>query len=454
MISWTAATGPMQLVHNDSIVIPGIIGPYIIPFEGMPVDTFVYSGNGLYVAWEYVDSFDNLTVPNISLSTMANSMIKGINGQDSVLKYISFVTRADTAAMGLDLILRATNQRPETRFCSPSFKDNVEVLAVYALGKYAPAYTSYPVTAVIRNYENVSKNYNVTMKVIDLATNMLRYMTTQSINVGADTIGLIEFNGWLPQLLETDSIIISIPPVPGENIVNNNRNFYIQMVSPSIVSYADGSMVVAQAGTDTMAGFTLSRHLLEGCGKINSVQVFLSQSSIGHQVYAVAMDTNKVVLALSDPFTPDSSQINQYHSFYFSDTARLMKNEEYYVGLGQTASAIPYFPVGVQYEPGRIRDSAYYRYHIMNDSLFHHTDPGRLMIKAVWVPGVPKATITGDLFLCAGTMDTLVASSTMAKYADSLVSYSSQNNNASYSARQALGSPMSILNTVTRKALG
>lgn len=41
-------------------------------------------------------------------------------------------------------------------------------------------------------------------------------------------------------------------------MVSNNRNYYIQMVTNSIVSYDDRSMVVSEGGTDTMAGYTLS----------------------------------------------------------------------------------------------------------------------------------------------------------------------------------------------------
>ncbi|MBK9678533.1 MAG: T9SS type A sorting domain-containing protein [Saprospiraceae bacterium] len=440
VISWPSATIPMALVHNDSITIPDKIGPYDVAFEGLGIDTFVYTGAGLYIAWEYKDSLGPLSSTNVSLATAANTTLIGMFGQDSLHYNLSFVTQSDTSSLIPDTILHVVNLRPETRLCSPALKDSVAVLAVYALGKYATNYTSYPITALIRNYAD-SQSYDVTLKVIDQATSILRYTSTQSISIRTDTVGLIEFNGWVPNLLETDSIIVCIPTTLGETVVSNNRNYYIQMVTNSIVSYDDRSMVVSEGGTDTMAGYTLSRHLLEGCGKINSVQVYLSGSALGHEIYAVAMDTNKVVLALSDPFIPDSSQIDRYHTFYFSDTARLMKNEEYYVGLGQAASAIPYFPVGVQYEAGRIRDSAYYRYHITNDSLFHQPIPGRLMINVEWVPGVPKATITGDLFLCTGTMDTLVASSIKAKYADSIIAFSSQTANGQFTAQEALGTP-------------
>ncbi|MEP7321788.1 MAG: fibronectin type III domain-containing protein [Saprospiraceae bacterium] len=440
IIFWASAINTMTLVHDDSIIIPDIIGPYDISFKGADIDTFVYSGGGVYVAWEYKDSLDTLSSPNISLTTKANTLIKGSMGQDSIRYLLSFITRSDTSATALDSILGVNEHRPETRFCSSSLRDSVEILSVYALGQYAPLYTAAPVSALIKNYSD-STTYQVTLTVKDQATNVIRYTTMQSISLDSDAVGLIEFTTWIPQLLETDSIIISIPGRPFENVLNNNSNYYIQVVNPSIVSYDDGTALISKAGTDTSAGYTLSRHLMQGCGTINAVQVFLSSSAVGHSVYGIALDSNRVILAQSLPITPDSTQVNQYHSFYFPDTVRLLMNEVYYIGLGQPADTNGISPVGVQWEGGKIRDSAYFRYDILKDSLWHQPSPGRLMIRAELVPGVPIPLITGDKFLCNGTMDTLVASSILPRYADSVLASGTQNPFRQYALTEVLGTP-------------
>jgi len=440
VISWTNATNPMSLVHDDSIAVPDTIGPYDIPFKGMNLDTFVYTGQGVYVAWEYEYMTGPLSSPNTSLATLANSVLKGSFGQDSLRTILSFITRSDTSALALDTVLNANDYRPETRLCSPSLKDSVEVLAVYALGKYAPRYTSAPVSAVIRNHSPDTLTYTVNMTVKEQLTQTVRYTVNQNITVGPDTIGLIEFSGWSPVLLETDSIIVSVPAQGDENVLYNNRNYYLQTVTPSTVSYEDGSNAISQAGTDTLAGMTLGRHYMDGCGKINAIQVFLSQSAQGHPVYAVALDTNLVILGQSSAIVPDSAQVNKYYTFYLPGT-RLLQNEYYYVGLAQDSSMVSCFPVGVQYEGGRIRDSAYFRGNAAGDSIWHHPYPGRLMIRAELIPGTAVPSITGDLFLCTGTSDTLVVSSILARYADSVIAYSSQYSPYQYSAREALGSP-------------
>ena len=430
----------MQLVHDDSICIPDQLGPYLVPFKGTTIDTFVYTGGGIYVAWEYKDSLGVLSTFNSTLSTKANTVLKGSMGQDSIVYLMSFVTPGDSSAAGLDTILNAIPFRPETRLCASSLRDSVEILSVYALGKFAPSYTSYPISAVIRNYLPVDQSYPVSLTVKDVATNVIRYTETKDAVILADSFGIVEFTGWNPTILETDSILISTPARPGENVLNNNQGFYIQMVTNNIVSYADGSQRISEAGTDTAAGLTLSRHLMDGCGKINGVQVYLTRSSIGHSIYAIALDSAKSILAQSPSFIPDSNYVNQYHTFYFPDT-RLLNNELYYIGLAQTASPAGYFPVGVQYEAGIIRDSAYWRGKINADSVWHQPAPGRLMIRAQLIPGFPIPNISGEAFLCEGATDTLIASSVIARYADSVIAYSSQAGLTAFGSQEALGTP-------------
>jgi hypothetical protein len=441
VISWQTAIAPMKLVHRDSIIIPDTYGPYYVPFKGPNIDTFVYSGSAIYVAWEYKDSIGPLSSKNISLTNDANSIIKGVNGQDSVRYNLSFISRSDTSLTMLDSILGDNDQRPETRLCSNSLRDSVAVVSVYALGKYAPRYTASPISALIRNYSSAPQTYVVTLTVKEQISNVTRYTIAQNITIGPDTVGLIEFTGWMPAALEIDSLIVSVPGRQAENVLNNNRNFYIQMVNGSLVSFDDGSKSVSQAGTDTLAGYTLSRHLMTGCGKVNAAQVYLSRDAIGQGVYAILLDTALNILAQSAPFTPDSSQVDQYHSFYFTDSVRVLQNEEYYIGLGQPHAVLPYFPVGVQWEGVDIRDSAYFRFDIAKDSLWHQPGPGRLMIRAEVIPRVPAATIEGDQFLCNGTMDTLIASTILPRYADSVIAFSSQNQFKQYGIKEVLGTP-------------
>ena len=438
-ISWLNATSPsMVLVHNDSIILPDTIGRYNIPFvNGSP---FTYSGGGIYVAWEYQQSTGTLPFANTSLATNANSSLKGSYGQDSIKYILSLSSRGDSSLAGQDSLLTSTDFRPETSFGSTMLKDTVSVLAVYTQGKIDPAFTKDTVNALIYNYSGSTITYPVTLIIKDQISNTERYNITQDITIAADTSGLISFTGWTPSIFETDSIIVSVPLQSNENVENNNRNYYLQTVNRNLISYDDNSNVVGEAGRGTVAGLTMSRHFMKGCGKINSAQVYLTTSARNQPLKAVVRNTSGLIVAESALFTPDSSQTNKYHSFYFSSPPAFF-NEDYYIGISQQASVINCNPVGAQWEFGVTRTNAYFRAADDGSGLIDYPQQGRLMIKAEIVSSAPETFISGNLILCSGGTNILTAGSTNTRFANSVYNYSSQNDVDKYSAAQALGTP-------------
>lgn len=435
-ISWVNVITPMTIVHNDSINIPDTIGRYQVLFVNG--SSFTYTGGGVYVAWEYRRPTGVLPSANTSLGTNAHTTLKGSYGQDSVQYILSFNSRNDSSATGLDSILNTTNFRPETSLGSSDLKDSVAVMAVYSLGKMAPAYSNEMVSALVRNFSGSANTYTVTMAVKDQKTNAIRFSTTQSITVAADTSGIVSFTGWMPGLFETDSVIVSIPTQSNENVVNNNRNHYLQTVTRNIVGYDDGSTMVGQAGRDTLAGLTLSRHYMKGCGKIISAQVYLTISAKNQPLQAVVRNTAGAIVAQSAVFSSDSLQTNKYHTFYFDNPPSFL-NEDYYIGLLQQATAAGFNPVGAQWENGETRKAAYYRAAADGSGLIDYPQEGRLMIKAEIVSSSPEPFISGNLILCTGGTNILTAGSTNSRFANSVIGYSSQYDNTNYSAMQVLG---------------
>jgi len=438
-INWTDVA-TMTQVHNDSIIIPKTIGSYDIPFVNGTA--FTYTGGGLYVAYEYARPTGALPlIPNTALCTRGDSIIKGSFGQDSLRYVLSLGANKQDTLPG---ILPSVNYRPETRFGSPGIKDSVEVATVYALGYNAiPFGNPTPVSALIKNHSDTSHNYNVTLVIKDQATNAVRYgPVVQSVFVNKHAANTVSFPAWSPSLSEKDSVIVSIDPQTNENFVVNNRNYYLQNNNRYQIGYVDSSKALTQTGFDTLSGLILTRYFMHGCGRINAVQVYLGNSAKGHSVYAVAVDTAETIIAVSNPFTPDSSQVNRYHTFYFASSP-LLKDVDYYVGLGQTATSAGngYFPVGVQWEGGTARSNAYYKAKLNGDSITGYADIGRLMIKAELVPDTLAPFISGNLFLCANTSNTLTASSINRRYADSLIAFSTQVSPNVYSANTVLGTP-------------
>lgn len=437
-ISWSSAITPMTQVHNDSITIPDTTGSYSVPFKGG--SSFSYTSNGVYVAWEYKNDSGALSSSNTNISTTANTSVKGVFGQDSLKYNLSFISRVDASIVSADSVLLTTTQRPETIFGTSVVKDSVEVAAVYALGNLSPIYSNpTPISTLIKYLGTGTATLPVTLTVKDQATGTQRFTETKNVAFTANSRLVVTFTSWSPTLFEKDSIIVTVAPRPGEDNITNNKNYYIQNVNRSIISYDDGSSAITSAGLDTLAGLTLIKQSVKGCGRINAAQIFLTPSAKGKSVYAVALNAAGTVIAQSSTFTPDSSEVNSYHSFYFPATPAVT-NADFYVGLAQAKGTIGLRPVGVQWESGYLRANAYFIDSLNGGHLTDRPALGRFMIRAEIIAASEVPAITGSAALCSDTTTlTVVGKST--RFANSVIAYSSQNSNVLYSALQALGSP-------------
>ncbi|HEX2683432.1 MAG TPA: fibronectin type III domain-containing protein, partial [Ferruginibacter sp.] len=438
-ISWTNAVTPMTMACDSVISIPDTTGAYDIPFHGG--SPFTYTGGGLYIAWEYSRPTGNLVSPNLTLSTTKGTSIQGANGQDSLTYLLCMISRADTGLTALPDIMGESRQRPETRLGSASLNDSVAVLSVYALGMTVPKFQSpTPISALIVNKSATNKSYNVTLTVKEQGTGTTRYTTTQAVAVTATDTVRVQFNGWSPTQMESDSIIVSVPAEAGENVINNNSKFYLQKVNNSLLAYDDGTLQVSQAGFGTGSGLLLNKHKMNGCGQVIAAKVYLTESAKNNPVYAVIRNAAGAVVAQSASFTAAQADINSYHSFYFTSPASF-SNEDFYIGIAQAASATAYYPVGAQWEDATTRDSGYFRAALDGSALVDYPAQGRLMIRAEVVPSGNQVFINGNLTLCTGGSNVLTAGSMNTRYANSVAGFSSQNATTNYSAAQALGSP-------------
>ncbi len=443
-IPWTDAINGMTLVHNDSLTIPNQTGLDSVTFIlGSP---FTYTADsGLYVAFEYSRLTGPLSSQNISVSTTVDSVLKNINGGDSIRYALSFSSRLDSGRIVQDSVLTNSAYRPETILGSPSLIDSVAVLAVWTLGKTVPRFQDTTlVSAQISNRSlTVDRRFGVKLTIKNKQTGTLRYSKVDSITVRASIDTIITFKEWVPVNYENDSVIISIDPRPTENVTNNNSKGFIQSVNPNVLAYADGTAPITQVGFDTSPGLMLTKYKMKGCGKVIAAQVFLTSSAKGHPVYAVLRNSTGTITQ-SFPFTPDSTQTNSYHSFYFN-TPVSFQNEDFYIGLAQPASATAYRPVGAQWENAVNRTGAFYKANLDGTGLVDSSGFGRLMIRAEITPISAQpfidSAINGKIYLCPSGTKILYAGSIDERFADSVISYSSQNPNIGYRAVQVLGTP-------------
>lgn len=439
-ISWENVIEPMTLVSDGSLTIPNKTGGFDIPFN--PEETFTYAGNGLYVALEFSNPSGELTDFNTALSTKQNTSILGDTGLDSLKIIMAFDGRHHRNSDSLPANLRATDIRPETRLGSPVFSDMVEVAALYTLGKVALPYGNpVPVSALVRNFTADPVTLPVSLQIISMETGDIRHSETIETEVPAYCSALVIFTDWTPYETGVDSIVVSVPVQSGENVTFNNSKFVNQLVNRVVHSYDDDTPTLTGAGFGDEAGLILSRFSMNGCGTINSVSVNLHWSTEDYQLFAVLLDENGNILDTSPSFKPDKYQVNNYHTFFFQNP-QLITDSDYYVGIAQQAvSGKSYYPVGVQWEGSKIRDGAYYRADLDGSNLISYTYPGRLMMQVEILPTLLIPFISGTETLCEGSTITLQAASKTVRYANKVVSKSSEQTPSKYGAIQVLGSP-------------
>jgi hypothetical protein len=443
-ISWDDAlqrnhTDSMILVHNDSITIPNVAGPFSVAFSGSGTSPFTYNGNGLYVAFEYSHLEDSAVQKRtLALNTFGDSIISSVNGYDSLSYPLSF---GSSRSADFHDILTSKSKRPETSFSSPSITDSVEISKVYTLYNAAIGYsTPMNVNAIIKNHTNTKNIFQATLTVKAVGTGTLRYTTSLTTDsISPDSSSQITFTGWSPVNIELDSIIVSVPTITGETYIYNNHVAVIQNVNSAIVSQSNNTEQVTSAGFDTLNGMLLAKYKMNGCGTVNSVQAYLSKDAIDHSVYGVILNSAGTIVDRSDSLLPDNSMVEKYHSFYFPGTPSF-QNEVYYVGLVQkNEDSVSARPLGVQYDGTIQRDSVFYTADTAGAGLAVYPHTGSLMIRAEIIPSVPDVAITGKLSLCSAATNQLKAVQIETRYANKVLSFSTKK--SGYSATEVLGIP-------------
>lgn len=437
-ISWTNAIAGMTLVSDGSVKIPNTIGKFDIPFEGGT--DFTYTGGGIYIAMEYSNASSALSSFNSALTTKQNTWVSTDDGISTEHQLLGFNGNTYPESTSLPTVLISNDNRPETRFGSSDLNDVVEAMTIYAIGKVALPYgSSAPVSVLVKNYSAVDLTVPISLKIYDQESTLLHSETiNQLLTSSCGTI--VGFLNWLPDEYGSYLIEVSLPDLPDEDITENNHLAIIQQIGNVYESYADGTPAIDGAGAGSSGGMILSRFGMAGCGMINAAEIFLHYSAKGHSISAVILDNNGNIIDISSPIIPDESIVNEYYTFYFPNTP-VFTNQDYYIGLSQSASGSEYFPVGVQWEGNIIRDNAYYRGDLDGGIPTNTPIPGRLMINAQILPAMDIPVINGSNILCNNGSNTLLAESKSIRYANSVVSFSSEYSGSNTGAREALGPP-------------
>jgi hypothetical protein len=357
----------MTLVHNDSLTIPPSIGNLDIPFTG--ANTFTYTGGGLYVAFEYQNATGVLAKAG-NWAKCNGDLLGGLHNSYS------------TSALEADLT-NTSDLRPVTRlaYAAPSMGI---VREVYTLGNLlVPAALPHVISARIVNRGQAALlNMPVTLSVTGSNT-FTDIQTIASLAVN-DSI-LVAFTPLDPSnitALGINTVSVSIPAY--DNSAYSERSV-TQTVSATTLSYADGEdyIFLKGVGFKNDAGLMLTKYQVSSPTSINTVTVAISyaEENIGQTVYGVLLDAGGAILSRSTDYVLTSDDLGNKHTFAL-DKPTTFTNQDFYVGLAQTASAIPYYPLAVQQEDSLTRADAYYGGNLAGGTLTEARNLNRFVILA------------------------------------------------------------------------
>jgi hypothetical protein len=363
----TGVIDNMTLVHNASLTIPPSIGNLDIPFTGG--DTFTYTGGGLYVAFEYQNTTGGLAkAANVA---KCNSDLPG--GLRNVFS---------TSTLEADLT-NTSDLRPVTRLAYAASAMGI-VRDVYTLGNLlVPGALPHVISArIVNRGEAELVDVPVTLHVTG-ANAFTDIQTIASLAVN-DSI-LVAFTPLDPtsiSALGIETVSVSIPAYDNSAYIEKSVT---QTVSASTLSYADEEELIPLLGVgfENDAGLLLTKYQVSDPTSINTVTVAISsdEENIGHTVYGVLLDVNGTILSRSADYVLSRDDLGNKHTFPL-DKAVTFTNQNFYIGLAQTASTIAYYPLAVQQEDSLTRADAYYGGNLAGDTLTEIRNLNRFVILA------------------------------------------------------------------------
>lgn len=329
---WSTATTGMTQVYNGIYNIPSGNTATVVDF---PLSaSFNYNtGNGLYVAYEYVGA-QFATAPAIYSAFTNSAIIAGATNASSVLPAVA--------------TLSTTTFRPLFRLGNPNpINNDVSVEILNALGKVSEAIgTSQQISANIFNGSNTSlSNIPVTLD-INGTNPFASTVTISSLAPGVTTV--VTFPIYTPTTQGLSNILVS---VPADQVNNNNSRNITQSVTCNVIG--TGPTSLSPVSYSSGVGFN------QGSGKIYSifnvpstqtlsgVHIAISSgaSNTGKSVFAVVANSSGSVIATSNTLTITSAELNTFQYFTFPAVV-FNANTNYHVGLAQPQGSPGYFPLG------------------------------------------------------------------------------------------------------------
>lgn len=360
--SWT--TDGFTLVCDiASWTVPIDAGPYTITFSGG--SPFTYTGDGVYVAFEF--SNPSGSIGSEALSARCNDHLNGgiHSGQSN---------------SSLPITLAPSGFRPQTQFINSSLVDIAQIDRIYTLEKVAVGYNPAPIDVLVNNVSSSAATFDVIITVTDTENTTIYFTSEQTVaNLAAGDSKMVNFAGWNPTTVGDVIVTAKTSDIPGENWLSNNSLSITASVNSNTLSYTyDNSNPTAFGYNHPHTGLFVSRFTMKGHGNVIGANIVIPDyaSTPGNTIYAVVLNSSGVILSQSENHVVQLSDLGTTKSFTFP-APPLFMNEDFFVGLAQTAGLSTWRPLGVFTENPR-RENTFYTASIHGGTLTELETPFKL----------------------------------------------------------------------------
>lgn len=339
-------TGFTKVSDIANWTVPIAVGSYEVPFSGG--SAFTYTGGGVYVAWE----FNN---PAGTLGTTALIGYCNTNLANSL-----YGNRSNTA---VPTALAVSAFRPATIFGNNFYTDIAAITNIYTSERTPMPYNvPTPIGVRVANTSTSAATFDVTLTVKDASNTTTRYTATQTVTaLAAGTATILNFTGWTPTSAEDVKITAATSTIAGENWLSNNSLTINGSANTDTYSYNYSTTGASGFGfTYPGTGIFLSKFHMTGTGKLNGANLVIANyaSNPGNSIQAIALNSSGTIIGQSAAYTIAAGDLGVNKSFTFT-TPPVLTNEDFYVGLLQTAGTAQYYPMGT-FGESPMRDNVFY----------------------------------------------------------------------------------------------
>ena len=152
----------------------------------------------------------------------------------------------------------------------------VALTNIYSLGRVGiPLGNPVPIGVRVQNMSNSAVMVDLTVTVKNLS-DVVRYNNTQTgLNIPANSAQVVNFTGWNPTIVETDSIVAEATVTSGTELdPSDNRIAFRQVITNNKFSYAqEGQFQAGGVGFTNNTGNIVARFSANPNGNINQVGV-------------------------------------------------------------------------------------------------------------------------------------------------------------------------------------